>query len=374
MGDAVTGSVARGHCRVDVAAIRHNAGVLARAAGRAQVMAVVKANGYGHGAVECGRAALEGGATRLAVATVGELEQVRHAGIACPVLVMGALWEDEWVRVAAADGEATTWTAEAVRMALAAGVRGVHLKFDTGMGRMGARIEQVAEVVEAAAGHPERVAGLMTHFATSDEREGPNAGFMREQLLRFRRITGDLLPRFPGALCHAANSAATLREPDSALDMVRCGIALYGCSPFGDDPAVHDLRPAMSLVSRLATVKTLHSRDSAGYGRTWRAARGTQLAVIPLGYADGYLRAFGNRAHVLVGGRRVPVVGNVSMDQIAVDLGPEATERPGAEVVLMGADGDERITAEELAGLIGTINYEITCAVSPRVPRVYIGD
>ena len=367
----MSGTPRRAACHVDLAAIRHNAAVLARAAGTARLVAVVKADGYGHGAAACARAALEGGATRLAVATVGELEDLRDAGLDAPVLVMGPLVDDEWARLAAAGGEAAVWTPQAVRASAEAGVGAIHLKFDTGMGRMGARPEDVDALVEAAAADPARVVGLMTHFASADETDGPNAGFTREQALRFRRITAALAERFPGAIRHAANSAATLRDPDLAFDAVRCGIALYGCCPFGGDPADHDLRPAMTLTSRLATIKTLRSRDSAGYGRTWRAPRGTRLGVVPLGYADGYLRVLGNRAQVLVAGRRVPVVGTVSMDQITVDLGPESADRVDDPVVVMGAMGDERILAEELAAHAGTINYEITCAVSPRVPRLH---
>ena len=156
--------------------------------------------------------------------------------------------------------------------------------------------------------------------------------------------------------------------------MVRCGIALYGCSPFHDDPDALGLVPVMSVVSYLAMVKTIRSRDSVGYGRTWRAQRGTRLGLVPVGYADGYARAFGNNADVLVAGRRVPVVGAVSMDQLTVDLGPESSDAVGAPVVLLGGtDPAERITAEELARRRGTINYEITCGMTPRLPRVYVG-
>jgi alanine racemase len=243
------------------------------------------------------------------------------------------------------------------------------------MGRLGARPEDVDPLVGAAeaAGPGLRVAGLMTHFATADERDGENAGFMGEQLLRFRARLPGLRGRFPDAVVHAANSAATLRDPGAAFDMVRCGIALYGCSPFMGDPAEHDLRPAMALVSYLGSVKTLHSRESVGYGRVWRAARGTRVGLVPVGYADGYARVLTGRAQVLVGGRRAPVVGTISMDQLTVDLGPEATEGVGDEVVLIGAQGDGRVSAEEVAVWRETINYEVTCAVGPRIPRVHEG-
>jgi alanine racemase len=365
----------RAEARIDLGAIAHNAATLARRAGRARLMVVVKADGYGHGAVPVARAALGAGAGALAVSTAVEAEGLRAAGLDAPLLVMGALRGDEWARAAAAGAEVTVWTPEGVAAAVAAGCPAVHLKLDTGMGRLGARPEAVAALAEAAAAARQAgrvtVAGLMSHFATADETEGENAGFMREQLLRFRAALADLRPRFPGAIAHIANSAATLRDEDTHLEMVRCGIALYGCSPTGGDPAGDDLRPAMTLASYLASVKTLHSRESAGYGRRWRAARGTRVGLVPIGYADGYARALSGRAQVLVGGRRVPVVGTISMDQLTVDLGPEGTEGVGEEVVLIGPQGGERVLAEEVADWRGTITYEVTCAVGARIPRVH---
>jgi alanine racemase len=367
----------RAVARIDLAAIRHNAGRLVRAAGGARLMAVVKADGYGHGAIPAARAALEGGASALAVAAVAEAEALRAAGIDAPLLVMGPLAGDEWGRALSAGAQLAVWTPDAVARAAAAAGGGraqLHLKLDTGMGRLGARAEDVAALADAAAAEGRvEVVGLMTHFAAADETEGENAAFMGEQLLRFRAAAAALRPRFPGVALHAANSAATFRDPAAALDMVRCGIALYGCSPFGGDPAELDLRPAMSLVSYLAATKTVLSRESVGYGRAWRAARGTRVAVVPVGYADGYSRALSGRAEVLVAGRRVPVVGTISMDQLTVDLGPGAGDPVGEEVVLLGAQGDERITAEELAARRGTISYEVTCAVGARVPRVHEG-
>jgi len=369
----VSGTPERAHALVDLAALRHNAGLLADIAAPGRLMAVVKADGYGHGAVAAARAALDGGASWLGVHTVGEAEELRAAGLDAPVLVMGPLTGGEWARAAAAGADVAAWAPEGLADAVRAGVPGVHLKLDTGMGRLGARPESVEALAAAAAELGAPVRGVMTHFATADETEGENAGFMREQLLRFRAAVRGLRERFPDALAHAANSAAAMREPGARLDMVRCGIALYGCSPFGDDPLARDLRPVMSLVSYIASVKTLRSRDSVGYGRTWRASRGTRIGLVPVGYADGYARALGNRAAVLVAGRRVPVVGNVSMDQITVDLGPESTEGVGERVVLIGADAGERVTAEELARLRGTISYEVTCGVGGRIPRIHTG-
>ena len=359
----------RALARIDAGAIARNTARLARAADGAAVCAVVKSDGYGHGAVTAARAALDGGATWLAVAAAEEARALRAAGVDARLLVMGALDAEELAVALAADADVVAWTEEFVD-ALSSSAR-VHVKLDTGMGRLGTRDPAEADAVAADAG--ERLTGLMTHFATADERDGENAGFMGEQLLRFRARLPGLRGRFPDAVVHAANSAATLRDPGAAFDMVRCGIALYGCSPFMGDAADDDLRPAMSLVSYLGSVKTLRSRESVGYGRVWRAARGTRVGLVPVGYADGYARSLTGRAQVLVGGRRVPVVGTISMDQLTVDLGPEATEGVGDEVVLIGAQGEGRVSAEEVAAWRATINYEVTCAVGPRIPRVHEG-
>jgi alanine racemase len=201
----------------------------------------------------------------------------------------------------------------------------------------------------------------MTHFATADE---DDQSFVDEQLAVFR----DWIGRHPGVLAHACNSAAALRRPDARLDMVRCGIAVYGMDPYHRDPADHDLEPALELTSYVAEVKRCEAGQSAGYGRRFVAERPTWLGTIPIGYGDGYRRALTNDADVLVDGRRVPLVGTVSMDNIMVDLGDDPPP-PGSEAVLIGARGGERILAEELAARIGTINYEITCGLTARVPR-----
>lgn len=361
----------RSVARIDLSAIRHNVGVLARTAGAARVLVVVKANGYGHGAVPVARAAIDAGAAQLGLAAVDEVEELRTAGLDVPMLMWGPLIDDEWQRAAATGCEIAVWSPAGCVAAAQAGIARVHLKLDSGMGRMGARPDVVGELAQAARDTGLDVVGVMTHFATADERSGENAGFMVEQLVRFRAMVAPLRTMFPNAIVHAANSAATLRNPDTHLDMVRCGIAVYGCSPFMEDPAAHDLRPAMTLVSYLASVKPILGRESVGYGRKWRAARGSFVGAIPVGYADGYSRAYTNVAQVLVGGRRVPVVGMVSMDQLTVDLGPEATEQVGDEVVLLGAQGGERLLAEDLGRWRDTINYEVTCAVGARFRRVW---
>jgi alanine racemase len=367
----------RATARIDLDAIRHNAGVLAAAAGAAELMAVVKANGYGHGAVPVARAALQGGARSLAVATVEEADELWAAGLDVPMLIMGSLVGGEVPRALGVGAEVAVWTPEmCVALASAAAPHRparVHIGLDTGMGRLGVRPEGLPAVVDAVSRPGIEVVGIMTHFATADALDGDDAGFFSEQLLRFKAATAGLRDRFPQARLHAANSAATLRGRDAAFDLVRCGIALYGCSPFDRRREDDDLRPAMRWSSYVAVTKWLNSRESAGYGRTWRAPRGTTIAVVPVGYADGYARSLSNRGFALVGERRVPVVGTISMDQLTIDLGPEAGDSVGDEVVLLGRQGDQEISAEEMAGWRDTISYEVTCGVGARVRRVHAG-
>jgi alanine racemase len=347
----------RALARIDLGAIERNCARLAAVAARARLCAVVKADGYGHGAVPVARAAQAAGAPWLAVATAGEAFELRSAGIEGPILVMGALSPAELDVALEARADVVAWREEFVA-ALPDGV-GVHVKLDTGMGRLGTRDpDEASRVVEAAG---ERLAGLMTHFATADE---DDQSFVDEQLSRLR----SWIARHPGVPVHAANSAAALRRPDARFDMVRCGIAVYGMDPFHRDPADHGLEPVLELVSYVAEVKRAAAGESAGYGRRFIAERDTWLGTIPVGYGDGVRRGLTNNADVLVGGRRVPLVGTVSMDNITVDLGDQPVE-PGAEAVLIGARGGERILAEELATRLETINYEITCGISPRVPR-----
>jgi alanine racemase len=213
--------------------------------------------------------------------------------------------------------------------------------------------------------------GAMTHFATADER---GDDFFGEQLRRFGAWAEELRAAHPGLLVHAANSAATLRDPACHFDLVRCGIAIYGLDPFQEDASAQSLEPALELLSYVGDVKPCAPGESAGYGRRFVAERDTVLGVLPIGYGDGWRRGLTNNADVLVAGRRRPLVGTVSMDNVTVDLGPAPEAAVGDEVVLIGAQGDERITAEEVAARLDTINYEITCALTPRVPRTYHRD
>jgi alanine racemase len=353
----------RALARIDAGAIERNTARMAQAAQGASLCAVVKSDGYGHGAVTAARAALAGGAQWLAVAAAGEARVLREAGIGERILVMGAL-DPEELRVAlAADADVVAWTDELLD-SLPAGAR-VHVKLDSGMGRLGTRDAALATRLAERAG--ERLAGLMTHFATADE---PGDTFLDEQLGRFRDWVSPLRERFPDAVVHAANSAATLREPATHFDMVRPGVALYGMDPFNEDPAAHGLEPALELVTKVMAVKDAAPGESAGYGRRFVAAQPTQLATLPIGYGDGWRRALTNDADVLVGGRRFPLVGTVSMDNIAIDLGLDSGVEVGDEAVLIGAQGPERILAEEVARRLGTINYEVTCALTSRVVRL----
>jgi alanine racemase len=349
-------AVERALARIDLGAIERNCAQLrSLLEGGAELCAVVKADGYGHGAVVAARAAQAGGAAWLAVATASEAAELRTAGLDGPLLVMGALSPSELAIALDARADIVAWREDFVA-ALPAEAR-VHVKLDTGMGRLGTRDPDEASRVVTALG--DRAVGLMTHFATADE---DDQSFVDKQLAAFETWRA----RHPGLLTHAANSAAAIRRPDARFDLVRCGIAIYGLDPFQRDPADQGLEPALELVSYLAEVKRCEPGQSAGYGRRFVADRATWLGTVPIGYGDGYRRGLTNNAEVLVDGRRFPVVGTVSMDNITVDLGDDPPDR-GSEVLLIG-DG---ILAEEMAARLGTINYEVTCGISARVPREY---
>jgi alanine racemase len=364
----------RAQAVVDLGAVERNCRSLAgRVAEGTELCAVVKANGYGHGAAACAAAALRGGATRLAVAAADEAAELRLHFPDVPLLVMGALTEEELGTALAARADVAVWR-EGFRELCSRVARGrgqparVHVKLDSGMGRLGERDpEALIELARGCASDDAlEAAGVWTHFATADE---PDDGFLGEQLAVFRPVAEAVREIAPNATVHAANSAATLRDPETHFDMVRCGIAIYGLDPFHRDPAEHGLEPALELRSYVADVKRFERGASAGYGRTWRAPEDTWVGVLPIGYGDGVRRGLSNNAEVLVGGRRYPLVGTVSMDNITIDLGPETDVEPGASAVLIGPQGSDRILAEEVATRLETINYEVTCGISQRVPR-----
>jgi alanine racemase len=370
-------TVRRALARVNLAAIERNCARLRRELnGGAELCVVVKADGYGHGSVQSARVALAGGASWLAVASAGEALQLREAGLRqARVLVMGALSAVELREALAADADVVVWHERQVEAVLAAGGGRVHVKLDSGMGRLGTRdpAEASRAVVAARQADGVELAGVMTHFATADDPD--DGGFFAAQLGAFTEWARAVKAEQPEIVVHAANSAATLREEGSHFDMVRCGIAAYGMDPFGEDPTARALEPALQLSSYVAEVKRCGAGESAGYGRRFVAERDTWLAVLPIGYGDGWRRGCSNNAEVLVAGDRRPLVGTVSMDNLTVDLGPNAPkELLGEEAILIGAQGAERITAEEVAHRLGTINYEVTCALTPRVPRSYHRD
>jgi alanine racemase len=364
----------RAVARIDHEAVRANCARLrSELAADAELCAVVKVDGYGHGADGCANSALEGGASRLAVATAGEAEQIGRRFQHVPLLTMGALTDEEVDAVISAGSEVAIWREDFRRLvadrARAHGHRArVHVKYDSGMGRLGTRDQAEALALARACAEDAdlELAGVWTHLATADERD---SDYFDEQLDRFEQVVAAVKAEYPGTIAHAANSAAVLRDRRSHYDMARCGVAIYGLDPFQRDPAEHGLSPALSLRSHVADVKRFPAGASAGYGRKWTAPTDTWVGVIPLGYGDGVRRALGNNADVLVQGRRYPLVGTVSMDNITIDLGPETEVEPGEEAVLIGCQGDEQILAEEVAGRLDTINYEVTCAISTRVPR-----
>jgi alanine racemase len=336
---------------IDLSAIERNCARLPK-----PLCAVVKSDAYGHGPVAA--AALKGGATWLAVAAAEEAAELRRQGVEAPILVMGALTRAELVTAIEADADVVAWTDY-----MAAQAPRVHVKLDTGMGRLGTKDRELALRLALRP----NVVGLMTHFATADELGDELFGAQLGAFREFVEAVGrDEL------VVHAANSAAALREPATHFDMVRCGIAIYGMDPFGVDPAAHGLEPALSLRSWVGAVRRFETGDSAGYGRRWSAPEPTWVATVPIGYGDGWRRALTNNCDVLIRGRRHPLVGTVSMDNVTVALGPDTDVEVGDEVVLIGVQGEERILAEEVARRLDTINYEVTCALTPRVRRQYV--
>jgi len=359
---------------VDAAAIRHNLEVIRRTVGeRVAVMAMVKAAGYGHGAALTAAAALDGGATWLGVSSAEEALQLRAEGFSVPLLVVGAAPPAHLDALVAAGVQITVWDPEQVAAAAAAAGHGlparIHLKIDSGMGRLGAPPEAVpalARAVERAGARVEPVAAF-THFA--DAEDDPDFTLRQDHV--FVDAVDGLRQRWPGLLLHAANSAAALGLPETRHDLVRCGIAIYGYAPSGLAAAA-ELRPAMSFRARVTQVKTRHRGQSVGYGRTWVAERDTRVAAIAAGYADGVQRAQSNRGSVLVGGRRCPIIGRISMDQLTADVSLVDGVRPGDEAVLFGRQGDAWLGADEVAAAGGTISYEVLCALSSRVPRLRV--
>jgi alanine racemase len=363
--------------RVDLSAVQSNLrAVVNLLGGRARVIAVVKANAYGHGAAKVALALEAAGADMLACADIEEGILLRDAGVRCPILVFGALSVSDLSGVFDHDLTPTISTPSAGRALQAAasarGVRvGCHLKIDTGMNRLGFRYDNLsATIPEVAASRNLDVVAAYTHFATADDPESP---FLNEQRERFERSV-DLLAAsgLRPSIRHAANSAAFLRDERVWYDVVRPGLLLYGIVP-PPLATTLPLRPALSMTSRVVAVKGMRPGEGTGYGLRTRATEPRSLAVVPAGYADGLDTRLAGRGAVLVRGRRVPIVGSVCMDMITIDV-TAFTDTPvqtGDEVTIIGTQGDDRIDAREVAATIGTIPYEVLCRIGSRIERVY---
>lgn len=369
-------AVSRSTATVDLAAIRHNAAVLRAAAPGAELCAVVKANGYGHGEVAAAQAAIEGGATILAVARVVEGCRLRNAGLNLPIWVLSEPEPREFVDVVAFDLQPAVYSVRAIESAAAAVIESpvdlsVHLKIDTGMHRVGAAPDQVVDLARLVRDEAGLVLGsVWTHLAMADE---PDNSFTDRQLDRFESSLADLgAAGIDIPLTHAANSGAVHAWPRAHRDVVRCGISLYGLPPSRQLAGALDLRPALRWTTSVSFVKRLAPGDRVSYGQRIEVTQPTTAATVPVGYADGYRRALWSAPpQVLIGGRKRRILGVVTMDQMVVDLGDDDVA-VGDEVVLIGEQDGQRVTADDLAMSLDTINYEITCGITDRVGRRYV--
>lgn len=343
-----------------------------------RMMPVVKANAYGHGAVEVAKTALEVGAEWIGVNRVGEGVQLRQAGITAPILVMG--YAPTWEMPTVVDFDLTPTITEAeVAQTLSHSAQQakrqvkVHIKIDTGMGRLGLLPEEAAPFVQAVLKLPAlEVEGVFTHFAVADSKQPDDRRYTQAQYAKFLAVLEQLERLGIGVpLRHCANSAGTLYYPEMHLDMVRVGIITYGLRPNANVEPPFPLRPALSIKSHVARVRMLPPGSCISYGRTYTTTQATPVALIPVGYGDGYHRLLSNRGAVLINGRRAPIVGRVCMDQFVVDVSDCGEVNLDDEVVLLGRQGEDEISADEIARWAETINYEVTTALLARAPRVY---
>ncbi len=365
------------HARVHLDHIIANLRAVRARVGDRAVLLAIKADAYGHGAVPVARAVEAAGAADwLGVATVPEGMELRRVGITLPILKLSHVFDAEVAEAVRAGlvlpvvDEATVLAAE-----LAAASQGitaeVHLKVDTGMRRIGVEPEQAAALAVLADRQRHlALTGIFTHLPASDEPAQDE--FTASQLVRFGAVVDEVTAAIGRVLpyVHTANSGAVLAHPDSWGTMVRPGIMAYGHYPDPATPRTVDLRPALTLASRVSFVKRVRAGETVGYGRTWTAPRETTVVTVPIGYADGFSRLNSNRGHLLIHGRRYPVVGRVCMDQTMVDAGDDEVA-VGDEVVALGVQGSEQITASDLAAVMGSIPYEVTCLITPRVTRLY---
>jgi alanine racemase len=363
------------YASIDLAALGHNLSqIRERLSKNCNIMAVVKADAYGHGAVDTSHTLIQSGISRLAVASVHEGVTLREAGIAADILVLVDLF-DEHIKDLIAHRLTPVITEQRLLADLAKAAEAanqsfpIHIKVDTGMGRLGFSPHEVPTLFDAfPAWKSLRVEGFMTHLADSD---GDDLNHTEQQLQRFRSLLDQVERRgFHIPIVHAANSAAIVRFPQSHFTLVRPGIMLYGYHTLPDTVACPELKPVLSLRTRVMQLRTIKPGDSVSYNRTFVAKRPSTIAVLPIGYADGYSRQLSNKGFVLINGKRAPIVGLVCMDMTMVDVTDMASVQVGDEVTLIGRQGQEAIWADELAGWTGTIPYEILCAIGPRIPRI----
>jgi alanine racemase len=357
---------------IDLNAIRNNVAKIKDLTG-VEVMAVIKANGYGHGARPAAQAAVQGGATWCGVARIEEALALRRAGISCRLLVLGYTPPskipeaiDQQITVSLFDPELTHSYLEFAR--INGGILKAHVKVETGMGRLGMLPEDVPDFLKSLRGGPIHVEGIFTHFAQADE---PQSDYTRRQISIFNRLldelrSADLKPQ----IVHAANSAAVINFPEAWYDLVRPGDAIFGMAPSPQTPLGSDFRPALAWKARLISVRTYPKGSGISYGSRYVTSGNERIGVMPIGYGDGYRRI--DNQQVLVGGKRVNVVGRVCMDQCMLQLDEVPEAKVGDEVVLIGSQGDETISVDEVAARWSTINYEVVCGLADRLPRIYL--
>lgn len=359
---------------VDLVALAENVrAIRATLASGTRLMAVVKADAYGHGAGAVAEAALQNGATSLGVATVEEGVRLRRSGHEAPILILGIIPDAAYSQAIEHGLQLTVSSGRQIqvieRIARGLGKRAeLHLKVNTGMTRVGCELHEAGGLAQYILHASDiHLAGLCSHLATSD---APDESDALSQIEKFQSLSRRLKSSAPGLLCHMANSGGALHIPDSHFDMVRVGLAMYGHPPRAAERAPVHLFPAVSVRARVSQVKDVPANTRVGYGLTWATETPTRLALVPVGYGDGLPRALSNQGSVLLRGRRRPIVGIISMDQTLVDAGDVPVE-PGEEVVLLGGQGQEVITVDSWAQLSGTIVYEILCGLGQRLPRVY---
>lgn len=362
---------------VSLQSIRHNVNELRKLAPAAELMAVIKADGYGHGATQVALAAMSAGARWLCVATLEEGLSLRQDGIRAPILVMGVLSAADCAQCVLYDMAACVFLPEQLaamqQAALQSGkIAQAHLKVDTGFHRIGVFGPELERMLAAFGRHDSVIMqGIFTHFATADMADD---SFVFEQLERFETAMQSVHDAGYRPKVHVSNSAALIRHGKLAGDMVRMGIAMYGCVPSLEMSMPFEPRQAMKWVSEIGAISRIEGGETVGYGRTFKADIASVIATIPVGYADGYARCLGGRAVVLIQGKRCPVIGRVCMDQIMVDVSGLDEPALHDEVVLMGDQGSDCIRAGEIAKWMGSIDYEVLVSISKRVPREYTND